>query len=93
MEIYHISSWGSICNANVTLADGLVICRQLGFPDVVKAFHTATFGQTKYIRTWLTNINCTGNETKVTQCTSAYGWGNPVLCDEHDQISVQCKGM
>ena len=70
-----------------------MICRQLGFPGVVKAFHTTVFGQIKYVRTWLTNINCIGNETKVTQCASVYGWGNPSLCDERDQVGVQCQGI
>ena len=93
VEIYHNGSWGSICNQRVDQGDGLVICRQLGYPNVINITHTAWFGANGYIMTWLTNISCTGNESKVTDCPRQYGWESPSACQESNQISVWCQGI
>lgn len=41
----HNSEWGTICNDNWDTADGRVICRMLGFSDVVSAFTAALQGK------------------------------------------------
>ena len=56
---------GTICSKGWTKQDAMVACRQMGYTGGVP------FGPRYYSsRTpiWMSDINCTGNETSISQC-------------------------
>ncbi|XP_065913209.1 scavenger receptor cysteine-rich domain-containing group B protein-like isoform X2 [Dysidea avara] len=66
IEVCHDDEWGTVCDDSWSTDDGIVACRQLGFP-YVRVNTTATFGQgTGQI--WLDNLLCTGFENHLFDC-------------------------
>jgi Scavenger receptor cysteine-rich domain len=47
IEILHDGKWGAICDDEWDKNEATVVCRQLGFPGVVKATHAGYFGVAK----------------------------------------------
>ncbi len=44
MEIYHSGKWGSICDDEWDIRDATVVCRELGYSDVVQETHNSMYG-------------------------------------------------
>jgi len=67
-----------------------VICRQLGYPDVVAAPLSAHYGEgTRQI--WLDNVECFGTESDIFACQHN-GFGNH-NCEHDNDASVECSGL
>ncbi|XP_041372788.1 deleted in malignant brain tumors 1 protein-like [Gigantopelta aegis] len=89
VEIYHEGQWGSICDDDFDTKDAQVVCRSLGFfSPHVRAYSSAYFGQGKD-PIWLDNVNCTGSELYLDQCTSN-GWGKH-NCGHGEDVGVSCQ--
>ncbi|XP_019642245.1 PREDICTED: deleted in malignant brain tumors 1 protein-like, partial [Branchiostoma belcheri] len=88
VEVEYDGIWGTICDDGFGAAEARVICRQLGFPDTFQygAFYGPGDGPI-----WLNNLQCTGFETNVEQCTHD-GWGTHGGCTHSHDISVACQG-
>lgn len=84
VEILHDGSWGTICDDDWDIKDGRVICRMLGFRDVVSTF-TANAGTGNI---WLDNVNCSGNEETIVSC-SKNSWGQH-NCNHNEDAGVEC---
>ena len=84
------AEWGTICDANWDIQDARVVCRQLGYPDVVAAPLSARYGQgTGPI--WLNNVQCLGSEFDILTCAHS---GNLNQNCKHDKdASAKCLGM
>ena len=67
------SPWGSICGIGWDINDAKVVCRQLGYLNALAATVQSSFG-TGSGSIWLDNVQCTGNENQITECTHI-GWG------------------
>ena len=67
VEICHLNVWGSICSDSWSRNDGIVACHQLGLPYL--GINTYTFHQQGSGRIWLSNVQCSGSETGLTNCT------------------------
>ena len=68
VEVLHNGAWRTVCGSyywNLRNAD--VVCRQLGYDGALLALHSAEFGQ-ETGQAWLKYMDCTGNETLVSQC-------------------------
>ena len=76
-----------MCDDGWDLDDAHVVCQQLGYPSAVGAFHFASFGQGTG-PTWLDEVDCTGSETNLTQC-SHNGFGNED-CSHFEDAGVRC---
>ena len=84
VEIFYNGTWGTVCDNFWSMGDGLVVCRQLGYPDVLHTQHNAHFGKgTGPIL--FDNLKCTGNEGNLTQCPSG-----DVDCDHSEDAGVTC---
>ncbi|XP_048583019.1 MAM and LDL-receptor class A domain-containing protein 1 isoform X2 [Nematostella vectensis] len=90
VEVKVAGFWGTINDEGWDLRDGSVLCKQLGFAGAQNVYSGSTFGPGKG-PVWMTNLQCSGAETAVSQCnrtqTTIYSPDtNPHLND----ASVEC---
>ena len=84
----HNDEWGTVCDDNWNINDGIVACYQLGFP-YVRVNTTATFGQgTGQI--WLANLSCIGFENQLFDCVHN-GFGSHD-CSHSEDAGLVCDG-
>eukprot|EP00118_Oscarella_pearsei_P028010 m.1551 g.1551 ORF g.1551 m.1551 type:complete len:371 (+) comp7186_c0_seq1:94-1206(+) len=95
VEMYYDGVWGTVCDDDWTLANAIVVCRQLGFSFPQSYLRYAEFGQGSG-PILMDNVKCTGNEEKLQQCPFG-GWKNTdcrhsedagVICSDHANVAV-----
>lgn len=95
IEILYADVWGAICNDLFNLNAANVVCRQLGYPGAVrvipsyitKSYYTTESYYTNQI--WLDNVQCTGHETSIIQCS--HNGFNIYDCNfDTDQVGIEC---
>ncbi|KAM4697947.1 macrophage receptor MARCO [Rhinophrynus dorsalis] len=84
VEVSHGGQWGTICDDSWDLKDGKVICRMLGFSQVVEVF-TAGGGTGKIL---LDDVNCSGSEESILECDKS-NW-EMHNCKHNEDAGVQC---
>ncbi|KAJ8034628.1 hypothetical protein HOLleu_21545 [Holothuria leucospilota] len=89
LEVFFNNEWGTICNDGWDLVDATVVCRELGYPEVLTIYQNAFFGNASgYI--WLTNVQCNGNESSLSECQHEI-FAEP-QCSHHQDVGVLCGG-
>uniref|UniRef100_A0A8C3FFP4 HHIP like 1 n=1 Tax=Chrysemys picta bellii TaxID=8478 RepID=A0A8C3FFP4_CHRPI len=89
VEIYISGEWGTVCDDFWNSKAAAVVCRQLGFPYVVKATKRAEFGEGHSLRILLDDVECTGQEKNLLECTHAdVGKNN---CSHKEDAGVICS--
>lgn len=88
VEVFHGGKWGSICDDQWDDRDAAVVCRQLGFGGVAKAWSWAHFGQGSG-PILLDAVKCTGNELSLDQCP--HGDWEQHNCDHMEDAGVSCS--
>ena len=87
VEVYYNGRWGTVCDDDWDNYDARVVCRQLGFRFVVKAYRSAHYGLgTGPIL--LSNVDCSGSESSLFSCRH-YGVGNH-NCGHNEDAGVRC---
>ena len=86
VEVYHpLYGWGTVCKDDWDKTESDVVCRQLGFNGTKGAGYRHGGGSGRIL---LNNVQCTGNETFLWNCTHR-GWG--VNNCYHDlDVGVKC---
>ena len=88
VEIYHLGSWGTICDDYFGIEEANVVCRQLSYSLGAQYwYHNAHFGMGNG-SIWLDDVNCVGNETKLINCKHG-GWNNH-NCHHFEDVGVIC---
>ncbi len=88
VEIYHPShGWGTLCDDTFDIADGNVICRQLGYSAASAVYQAAHYGRGTGL-ILLDDTNCTGSESYIWDCKHD-GWLKH-NCVHHEDSSVDC---
>ena len=87
VEVYYNGEWGTVCDDGWDLSDTEVVCRQLGFGPAIDAKNRAFYGQGRG-PIWLSDVNCTGKETTIREC-SFNGWGIG-SCHHSEDAAVKC---
>ncbi|XP_019858826.1 PREDICTED: bone morphogenetic protein 1-like, partial [Amphimedon queenslandica] len=88
VEVFWNGQWGTVCDDSFGRNDGRVICKYMGFPDVVATYHRARFGQgTGPIV--MDDLRCAGNEYSPFACPMrTIGTHN---CHHSEDASVMCQ--
>ena len=90
IEIFHNGVWGTICDHDWDLVDAKVACRMLGFSGALRAVTNAYYGRGAG-RVWLDNVECTGTETSLLNCShSRFGSVDSNCLDHHNDAGVVC---
>ena len=84
--------WGTVCDDQWDTADAEVVCRQLyNLTSDVVAYTNAYFGRgTGPI--WLDDVQCTGSETHLVNCTNSV-IGTDESCKHDEDGGVQCLSL
>ncbi|XP_074852638.1 HHIP-like protein 1 [Carettochelys insculpta] len=89
VEIYINGEWGTVCDDLWNSKAAAVVCRQLGFPYVVRATKRAEFGEGRSLHILLDDVECTGQEKNLLECTHAdIGKHN---CSHKEDAGVMCS--
>ncbi|XP_070206929.1 uncharacterized protein [Littorina saxatilis] len=90
VEILVEGTWGAICDSGWDSRDSRVVCRQLGYnTSAMEAYDNAFFGSEDIERIWTTEVDCSGNETRLVDCRArAFDSGNP--CRRTKTVGVSC---
>ena len=89
VEVYHNGIWGTVCDDGWDLTDATVVCQQLGLFTAIDAPVAGFFGEGSG-PIWYDEVNCTGSETNITQC-SHLGLGQHD-CTHMKDAGVVCEG-
>lgn len=89
VEVFIGGEWGTVCDDGWSLPAAAVVCRQLGFPYVVRAAKKAEFGAGTSLRILLDDVQCSGQERTLLECSHAdVGTHN---CSHEEDAGVECS--
>ena len=87
VEVYHFGQWGTVSSLYWDLLDAIVVCRQLNYST---ANTTKEYRFNSSTPVWLSYVQCTGLESKLTQCKNR----GPILLSPsyRSAAGVVCAG-
>ena len=92
LEVYHDNEWGTICDDFFWRKDAKVACKQMGYMGAEAVLTDVAVAPDR--RFWLDDVNCIGNETKLTECFYNNGRVDPqwgfANCIPSEQVGVRC---
>ncbi|XP_047429618.1 deleted in malignant brain tumors 1 protein-like [Mugil cephalus] len=102
VEVYYRDSWGTVCDDHWSVSSAEVVCRELDCGTVMEAKKSAFFGEGKD-DIWLDDVQCTGQESSILQCTHrpfgqnncGHGEDAGVICSDHVRMlngTSRCNG-
>ncbi|XP_028407376.1 deleted in malignant brain tumors 1 protein-like [Dendronephthya gigantea] len=89
VEILYHGYWGTICDSSWNMKNARVVCRQLGYQDVVRTLRRYEFYSGSG-DIWLNHLDCTGEERNITSCHHTLGGEYP-FCSHGDDAGVECS--
>ncbi|XP_067678768.1 deleted in malignant brain tumors 1 protein-like [Haliotis asinina] len=90
VEVLHNNVWGTVCRgSSFSSQEAQVVCRMANQPWT-RAFVTASYGPGEGI-IWLSNVDCTGSETSLDECSHS-SWGTAPRCSHNSDVGVVCGG-
>ncbi|WAQ95384.1 DMBT1-like protein, partial [Mya arenaria] len=89
LEVKNGSEWGTVCDDHFKEENALVVCRMLGFNNPVHASFSTNGDKSDESRILLDEVNCTGQETDISECTHN-GWGI-TDCTHSEDIGIDCR--
>lgn len=100
VEVRYAGVWGVICPRQMNGSVFKVICRQLGYTDVLGDERLYRNPQYPYRQSrlygkgngpvWLSRVRCHGNETSLSQC-QIDNPGEILWCSHHEALELMCR--
>ncbi|XP_062373456.1 scavenger receptor cysteine-rich type 1 protein M130-like [Sardina pilchardus] len=90
LEVLHNGSWGTVCDDSWDMQDAQVVCRHLQCGTALSAEVPASVPPGD-LPIWLSEVNCTGDETSLWECPPAE-WGRHD-CSHKEDVRVMCSGF
>lgn len=90
VQVFHDGRWGTVCHNSWDIADGLVLCRELGCGGNAEPLTNAHFG-TGEGPIWMDSLRCSGDESNLRNCQFD-GWGNHQCIHAYD-AGIICRGV
>ena len=92
LEILYEDEWGTVCDDFFGMTDAQVACKQLDYTGAAAVLTDVEVAPDR--RFWLDDVNCIGNEMKLTDCFYNNGrvpppWGI-ANCVPAEQVGVRC---
>ncbi|XP_017567284.1 HHIP-like protein 1 [Pygocentrus nattereri] len=89
VEIFIKGEWGTVCDDLFNLKAAAVVCRQLGFPTVIRVAKRAELGPgSNDVSIFLDDVECEGTERTLLHCKrSKLGKHN---CSHEEDVGVVC---
>ena len=98
LEIFHDNEWGTICDDFFGRRDAKVACKQMDYTGAEAYLTDVAVAPDR--RFWLDDVNCVGNEAKLTECfynsnvrnsssRTSPQWGI-ANCIPAEQVGVRC---
>ena len=79
-----------MCDDLFGINEANVVCRQLGYPRAIQYHYRAYYGQGSG-PIWFDNLQCTGTETSIFDCShNDIGMHN---CGHDEDVGVLCQGI
>lgn len=88
VEIFHNGEWGTVCDDRWNLANGNVVCKQLGYLRAKKIYYTAHFGRGNG-PIWMDGVQCSEGQNSLAECRHN-GWGLHD-CSHAEDAGVCCE--
>ena len=90
VEVYHNSTWGTVCDDGWDITDANVVCQQLNYSRATSALGDAYFGQGSGPIHY-DEVACNGTETRLADCVhNGVGIHN---CYHGEDAGVQCDNV
>ena len=98
LEVYHDAEWGTVCDDFFRRVDAKVACKDLGYTGAEAVLTNVAVAPGR--RFWLDDVNCVGDEAKLTKCfynsnvrnsssRTSPQWGI-ANCIPSEQVGVRC---
>ncbi|XP_067666942.1 scavenger receptor cysteine-rich type 1 protein M130-like [Haliotis asinina] len=90
VEVLHNNVWGTVCRwASFFSQEAQVVCKMANLPWT-NATVTTSYGPGEGL-IWLSNVNCTGSEASLYECSHSV-WGTTPGCSHSSDVGVICRG-
>ena len=87
VEVYHNSTWGTVCDDGWDFTDATVVCQQLNYSRAISALGDAYFGAGSG-PIYYDDVLCNGTETRLADCQhNGVGIHN---CYHGEDAGVRC---
>ena len=90
LEAFSGNEWGTVCKSGWVKPNGIVACRELGFPGLKFSMGDINFVPPGSGKITYNNVGCIGDESQLSKCLNNFGeW--PEDCSHYYDMALVCN--